>query len=279
MVKGGAFAALALAGALVAPATAWAGGRPPSPAALSVVIASPLDGDLFEAPATVTVTGTASISGGSSSGYHDSSKPKLTSLEIAVDDGPRRLLTNAEINPDLPRTSPATVSFTTSVTSLGTGPHTICVKARSTSSGVSPASNCVGVEVVGDMVDCAVEVCELSATDPGVATANLKVFGIEKLVGLRVGELVPGECGGLDCITGFDALFSSGESGIAELTVITEKPRSTPPGLAAVFFDGVQVVAKCTSSSTLPCQKINSTRSGRTIYFVRFRADPGIRFR
>ena len=287
MIKGGAFAALALAGALVVPATAWAGGRPPSPAQLSVTIASPVDGDLFEAPATVPVSGTASITGGSSSGYHHSSKPKLTSLEVAVGGGPARQLTNAEIDPDLPQASPATVSFATTVAGLGVGSHTICVTARSTSKGVSPASDCVTVEVVEDLVDCADEVCELSATDPGVSTGDFEGIGIEKVVGLRAGDLVPGECGGQDCITGYDALFEEGGAGIAELTVVTAKGVSPPPGQAAVFLDGVQVTAKCTGShkygkpatSPIPCQKIDSTRSGRTIYFVRFVADPGVRFR
>jgi hypothetical protein len=283
MTKGGVFLAV-MFGALVAPATAWAGGSSPAPATLAVAITSPVDGDLYRAPATVAIKGTASISGGWSydkAGWGGSSTtPKLTSLDVAID-GTARPISNADIDPDLPRSSPATVKFFPMVSGLGVGSHQICVTARSTSRGVKPATDCVRVEVVEDLVECT-DRCELFATDPGVATAELVGIGIEKLVGLRVGELVPGECGGQDCLTRFDVLFDGDDGGgIAELTVITAKPPSTPPGDAAVFIDRVQVTAKCTGSgaSPLPCQKINRTRSGQTIYFVRFAADPGISFR
>jgi hypothetical protein len=283
MTKGGGFL-VAMLSALVIPTTAWAGVPPSAPATLAVAITSPNDGDLHEAPGTVVVEGTASISGRPSydkAGWGGSSTtPKLSSLDIAID-GTARPISNADIDPDLPRSSPATVRFSTAVSGLGVGSHQICVTARSTSLGVKPATNCVRVEVVTDLVECT-DRCELFATDPGVATAELVGIGIEKLVGLRVGEPVPGECGGQDCLTRFDVLFDGDDGGgIAELTVITEKPPSTPPGQAAVFIDRVQVTAKCTGggASPLPCQKINRTRSGQTIYFVRFAADPGISFR
>src|SRR5262245_48205782 len=191
MTKGGGFLAVML-GALIAPTTALAGGPPPAPATLAVAITSPDDGALYQAPATVTVAGTAAISGGSSydkGGWGDSSTgSKLTSLEVAVDGGTARRISNADIDPDLPRSSPATVRFSTAVSGLDVGSHQICVTARSTSTGVKPATRCVRVEVVDDLVDCA-GTCELFATDPGVATAHLVGIGIEKLVGLRVGDL------------------------------------------------------------------------------------------
>ena len=271
------------AGAVLAASPALAWEPPPSPAAVSVVITNPLEGALFEAPATVQVSGTASISGGTSSGHRDSSKPTLKSLEIAVDGGPAQLIGNATIDPDLPQVSPATVSFSTSVAGVAVGGHQVCVTARGrTGSGSISATDCVGIDVVEDLVNCAVSLCVLSATDEGVATANFAGFGIKKVVGLRAGALQPGECGGLDCVTGFDALFDDvgGGSGIAEMTVVAERNASTPPGLAAVFINGVQVTAKCVGKHPpVPCQKITRTEGGRTKYFVRFAADPGIRFR
>jgi hypothetical protein len=212
----------------------------------------------------------------------------LTSVEIAVDGGPATTLGDAELDPDIPPeglTGPATVSFTTSV-DLTPGSHQICVTANGTDAGGSGSvTDCHDVQVTeggGNTVDCGTSPCELTATDGNVAKASFVGIGITKVVSMSAADTLPAECGGQPCVTGFDVVFDdNGGQGIAELTVRVARKFSTPPGKAAVFLDGARLTAKCTNKPTspIPCQKITRIEEGRTKYFVRFAADPGIRFR
>ena len=85
---------------------------------------------------------------------------------------------NAEIDPDLPQTGPASVTFSTFVPALAVGPHQICTTARGTDAGgVGAVTDCVNVEVVQDAVDCGAAPCVLAANDDNVATAALQGRG------------------------------------------------------------------------------------------------------
>jgi hypothetical protein len=268
------------AGVVLTASPAMAGGHqpppPPPPATLTVAITSPAPDALFEAPASVTVTGTASITGGSTSWHRP--KPTLEVLEISVDGGAARVLTKAEVDPDLPQASPATVAFSTVVPDLAIGRHQLCVTAKGTP---APAARCVSVEVVEDLVDCATAACVLSARDRNVSTAAFEGIGLTKLIGLRAGQWGPTDCGGLNCVTGYDALWrDDGGTGIAELKVSAVRTGEAATQTPAVFIDGVQVTAKCgTKGSPVPCVKITKYAGGCVDYFVRFASDPGIRFR
>jgi hypothetical protein len=206
----------------------------------------------------------------------------LSSVEVSVDGGAPRVLGNSELDPDLPRPGPVTVNFSTTVGPLSERQHQVCATARGSDSGGSGSvKDCVNVQVVQDSVDCAVQTCELAATDRDVSDAHFEGFNLNKVVGMRSAATTPAECGGQACVTGYDVLFDdNGGSGVAELTVIAARDFSTPPGHAAVFIDGVEVTNKCvTQSSPLPCAKVNRAGPGLTKYFVRFASDPGIRFR
>jgi hypothetical protein len=206
----------------------------------------------------------------------------VTSLNIAVDGGAPTTIPNSQIDPDLP--SPGPVTYSLSIGPLALGPHEICVTATGSAPG-STATDCNDVEVVTDTVVCTPDPntpCELTVNDGNVAVATFRGLGLNnKVVGMRPLDTAPGDCGGTGCVTGFDVIFddTDGDGGVAELTVLTGKQFSTPPGQAAVFFNGELVVTRCDSGTTLPCQKINRTGTGQTEYFVRFAADPGITFR
>jgi hypothetical protein len=206
----------------------------------------------------------------------------LNSVEVSVDGGPARVLGNSELDPDLPRHGPATVAFSTTVGPLTEREHQVCATARGSDAGGSgSATDCVNVQVVEDAVNCAIQTCELDATDPDVSDAHFEGFNLTKVVGMRSAATGPTDCGGEACVTAFDVLFDdNGGQGTAELTVVAARAFSTPPGHAAVFIDGAQVTTKCTGQNPpLPCQLITSTGTGQTKYFVRFRSDPGIQFR
>jgi hypothetical protein len=206
----------------------------------------------------------------------------LDSLTLTVDDGGP-----ISIDAGLPQTGPATVNFSTSVSGLSVGMHEICVTATGTDAGGSDSvTDCNNVQVIASVACTPNTPCQLTVNDANVAVANFRGVGLgtpnePKVVAMRAAGRGLVECGGQACVTGFDVLFDgTGGQGVAELTVIAGKQFSTPPGQAAVFIDGVEVVAKCKNNGTpLPCQKINRTGTGQTQYFVRFAADPGIRFR
>lgn len=59
----------------------------------------------------------------------------LNGLSIQVDGGAFTPISNADINPDLPRTGPANVSYSTVTGALGPGTYPICVRANGTDGG------------------------------------------------------------------------------------------------------------------------------------------------
>ena len=207
----------------------------------------------------------------------------LSALQISVDGGARSPITNT--TPGLPQDGPATVNFSAPVT-LASGDHEVCVSANGNDAlGAGEAQDCVTLQVTTVVVDCTTT-CTATATDPGVAKATLQARNLPKTVGLRNVDTVPGECGGANCVTGFDVLFkdTGATGGRASLLVVTEPGITTPLRQAAIFLDGVQVTRSCisnllTRTEVLPCKVITPLPGQRMAYFVKFAADPGGRFR
>jgi hypothetical protein len=210
----------------------------------------------------------------------------MNSLSIAVDGGPSTVIDNSQIDPDLPQSGPASVSYATSVT-LANGTHQICVTATGADAGgPGSASDCVTVEVVTTVVQCGTGTCNATVTDRDVAVAQFQAVNLPKAVGIRPGERPPGGCGGTDCVTAFDVLFEGTTSGNARasLLVTTAKGKSTPWYKAEIYLDGVKVKRSCiwnviTRTEQLPCKVIGPTLKGGTFYYVKFAADPRFRFR
>ena len=121
--------------------------------------------------------------------------------------------------------------------------------------------------------------------DGAKATATLTTQGVTETVGLRPAVTPPGGCGGANCVTAFDALYTTtGGAGTAALSVTTAPNVSTPFLKAAVFLDGKQVTRSClwniiTKKEVLPCKIILPTLKGGTFYFVKFGVDTNVRFR
>ncbi len=209
----------------------------------------------------------------------------LSGLSVSVDGGPAVPIPNSEIDPDLPATGPATVAFATNVTIETPGPHRICVTADGADAGgTGSASDCVDVEVVETLLECG-DTCTATVSDGEVADALFVGDDIGKEVGLRVGDAAPGECGGQDCVTGVDVLFEgTGDGGRAYLFTVVNPPFATPFREARVYFDGTEITRSCISnllshSEQLPCRIVGPWFNGGTAYFVKFAADPKIRYR
>lgn len=210
----------------------------------------------------------------------------LSSLAISVDAGAPVVLGNADITPDLPATGPASVQFSTSLT-LPSGPHHICVIASGSDSGGSgTAQGCTDVQVVDAVANCVgTSVCTATATDGNVATATFRGTNINEQVGLRSFDTAPGACAGANCVTAFDVLFTSTSgAGRAELYVVTAPAVSTPFLKAAIYINDVKVTRSClfniiTRVEKLPCKIIGPMPRGGTFYYVKFAADPAIKFR
>lgn len=89
----------------------------------------------------------------------------------------------------------------------------------------------------------------------------------------------------MNCVTAFDVLFpDGGTGGRAELLVVTEPAVSTPFWKASVYINDVKVTRSClynvlTRTEQLPCKIIGPTLKGGTFYYVKFAADPAIKFR
>ncbi len=60
---------------------------------------------------------------------------QLNQLSMSIDGGLFAPISNADINPDLPRTGPASVSYSTVTGALGPGTHQICVRATGSDGG------------------------------------------------------------------------------------------------------------------------------------------------
>jgi trimeric autotransporter adhesin len=214
----------------------------------------------------------------------------LTSLALTVNGvaTPATFTITAPPSTPLPVAGPATVSFSTSVALPITANYQICVVATGTDSGgTGTAQDCTDVQVVDVVVTCvATATCTATAVDPGVATATFRGTGLDKTVGLRDVDTAPLACAGANCVTAFDVLFPGGgpATGRAELLVVTEKAVSTPFWKASVYIDDVKVTRSClynvlTRVEVLPCKIIGPTLQGGTFYYVKFVADPLVKFR
>jgi hypothetical protein len=210
----------------------------------------------------------------------------LSGLAVSLDGGPAVPVPAANIVPTLPQGGPASVTWTTSVT-LANGSHNICVTATgSDAGGAGGVNDCVPVQVVTTTVNCtATAPCTTTSADGAKSTATLVVQGINDTVGIRPATTPAGGCGGVNCVTAYDVLFNTNVgAGTASLAVTTAPNVSTPFLKAAVYLDGVKVTRNClfnfiTKNEKLPCQLILPTLRGGTFYFVKFTADPNVRFR
>jgi hypothetical protein len=209
---------------------------------------------------------------------------KLWFAGISVDGGAVTQIPSAEITPSPPQDGPVSATFATNVT-LEPGPHAICVVALGTDvGGLGGAQDCVNVQVVATVVDCTTN-CIATASDRDVSTAAVVARNLPKTVGLRANPGVPSECGGVQCTTGYDVLFDgSATNGKAAIFVHTVAPFAPRLQDAAVFIDGTQVTRSCLSNiierdEQLPCKIIAPDLQGGIFYFVKFAADPGIRYR
>jgi hypothetical protein len=211
----------------------------------------------------------------------------LTGLAISVNGGPATAIPNSQITPPLPQSGPATVSFSTSVTlANSTLPQSICVTATgSDAGGVGSASDCVNVQVTTTTANCTAN-CTLNTSDRNVSTATLQARNLPKTVGLRANPGGATDCGGLACVTGYDILWqgSSTTSGKIALTVHTNAKFAPKLKDAAVYFEGVKVTRSCISNifdkpEQLPCKIILPDLKGGIIYFLKFGADAGARYR
>lgn len=218
----------------------------------------------------------------------------LDSVAVTVDDVP----VATTVEPVPPQDGPVTVNFSASLPAgLDPGPYEICAAAAGTDAGGSDgAVDCVTVQVADVAVDCGAVAgnCVATATDPGVADAQFTAPpGFGKVVAINANSGAPGECGGDDCLTGFDVLFDdTGNTSIAKLTVTTQHRTTLRQRLnAAVFIDGVEVTDVCGGRilewlrerrgipQPIPCRNIRIVHGFRLEYTVMFAADPPFRFR
>ena len=211
----------------------------------------------------------------------------LSALAVSVDGGPAVPVPAANIVPTLPQGGPASVTWSTSVT-LASGNHNICVTATGSDvGGTGTANDCVPVQVAAATVDCtAGQPCSVTTTDGAKATATLTTQGVTETVGLRPAVTPPGGCGGVNCVTAFDALVHDHRRSRnrARCRVTTAPNVSTPFLKAAVYLDGMKVTRSCiwnfiTKNEVLPCKIILPTLKGGTFYFVKFGVDANVRFR
>jgi hypothetical protein len=208
----------------------------------------------------------------------------LWGLGIVIDGGAAIGIPHSQVTPPTPQNGPATVTFTTSVT-LADGPHSICVAALATDTGgLGGAQDCVNVQVATTTADCTTS-CTVLASDRNVSQAAVVARNLPKTVGVRANPGVPSECGGVQCTTGYDVLFNgTATNGRAAILVHTVAPFAPKLKDAAVFVDGTQVTRSCISNifdkpEQLPCKIIAPDGKGGLVYFVKFAADPGIRFK
>mgnify|MGYP002622233927 CR=1 FL=1 len=209
----------------------------------------------------------------------------IDSLTYTIDGGAPQLLSAV---PPLPQAGPVTVGFETSLGWLSLGAHEVCVQATGTDGGGSGVvSDCTGFEVVESTVDCSdpETECMVTSNDGASDATVMGTPSFTKVLGIRAADAGPGDCPSNDCFTGYDVLFGGdGDVGIVEMTVVaSSKATSTPPGLAKVYMDGMEITAQChptkPDKSPIPCAKITKTKGGLTQYFVRFNADPGFHFK
>ncbi len=147
------------------------------------------------------------------------------------------------------------------------------------------------------IVDCeGTSDCTATAEDPGRSRLLFAAPpAFDETVTIVPNTADPGDCGGANCRTSYDVLFptTSATGPIVSLSVTTASRVSIIDRLkAAVYMDDVRITAQCNNRiiikiirdrlgkpEPIPCITITYKPSGQVEYFVKFRADPGFRFR
>lgn len=138
----------------------------------------------------------------------------LDSLTLSVDGGAEAAIPNSEIDPDLPQTGPASVTYATTATGLAPGARLLCVTANGTDvGGAGSVTECETVYLFQISLTPAEATNELGtpgqthsvtatiAGEPGTVGGRLVSFSIGS--GPNAGQVSdPGECSpNLDCTT------------------------------------------------------------------------------
>ena len=196
----------------------------------------------------------------------------------------------------------STTSFSTTLTGVAPGNDIpICAIARATDAiGSGSVSDCSTVDVLPAgtvVVDCSGStVCNATATDPGRSTLSFSAPPeFDETVTIAPDAGGPGSCGGSPCTTGYQLGFptNSPNGPVAAITVVTANKVSVADRLkAAVYLDDTRITAECNNRllvarlrdrfgvpEPIPCITITYQSDGRVQYFVKFNADPAIRFR
>ena len=196
---------------------------------------------------------------------------------------------------------PSNADFATTL-NLAVGPHTICATATGTDAGGSGSvTDCFDVSVVAAgtvIVDCGATsgTCTATAQDPGKSTLAFSAPpAFDKTVTIAPNAGTADACGGSTCRTGYDVLFpaTGSASAIASISVVTAGRVSLLDRLqASVYLDGVRITAECSNRiivklirdrygipEPIPCKTITYLKTGQLEYFVKFNADPAVRFR
>jgi Mg-chelatase subunit ChlD len=199
-------------------------------------------------------------------------------------------------------TGPGSATFSTPAGALANGAHTICATANgSDASGTGSATECVHITVVppgSAVVNCGAVSgdCTANAQDPGKSTLKFSAPPVfDETVTIIPNSGAANACGGSTCRTGYDVLFptTSATGPVVSLTVVSTKKLTLLERLqAAVYIDNVRITAQCSNRiiiklirdalgrpEPIPCITIQYLPSGQVEYFVKFRADPGVRFR
>jgi hypothetical protein len=225
----------------------------------------------------------------------------LDSVSLKIDGSTVPVTTN----PALPQNGPASATFTTApITTLAAGSHTACATATghdATNVSTTTPPDCVTFSVLpagGAFVDCGAVAgdCTATATEAGKSTLKFAAPGaFDETVTIIPNSGSPTACGGQKCATGYDVLFptTSATGPIVSVTVTTANKVTILQRLnAAVYMDNTRITAQCSNKiiiklvrtilgkpEPIPCISITLLSNGKLEYFLKVRADPGVRFR
>jgi uncharacterized repeat protein (TIGR01451 family) len=120
----------------------------------------------------------------------------LDTLSINIDNGTSSLISNTEIDPDLPKNGPITVNYNTTASGLGVGLHDICVMANGTDQGGSGnVEECTTIQVKVSPADLSLTKTVDDST-PNVGnnityTLNVTNSGPNSATNVTVHDLLP----------------------------------------------------------------------------------------
>jgi hypothetical protein len=196
---------------------------------------------------------------------------------------------------------PSSTNFSPTLTGLAAGNDVeVCAVAHATDSGGSgTVSDCSTIDILPAgtvVVDCSGSgTCTGTATDTGRSTLTFQAPAeFDETVTIAADRGGATSCGGSACTTGYNVGFPTNDPNgpIATITVVTAKKVSLKDRLkAAVYLEGARVTKQCNNRflarwrdrwgipEPIPCITITYRRDGRLEYFVKFNADPVIRFR